>query len=76
MLCRGQFARYHRALSIGGPLPVTLADARASIELLTALYASAAANRPIQLPLKRNHPMYGGWQAHMASIRPGRGRGH
>jgi predicted dehydrogenase len=60
----GQFARYHRALSSGGPLPVTLADARASIELLTALYASAAANRPIQLPIKRNHPMYAGWQAH------------
>lgn len=60
----GQFARYHRALSTGGTLPVTLADARASIELLTALYASAAANRPIQLPLKRNHPMYDGWQAH------------
>jgi predicted dehydrogenase len=61
----GQFARYHRALTAGGPLPVTLADARASIELLTALYASVVEGRPIALPIVREHPMYAGWQSQM-----------
>jgi predicted dehydrogenase len=37
----GQFLRFHRALHDGGELPVTLADARASLELVTALYHSA-----------------------------------
>ncbi|MCS6846361.1 MAG: Gfo/Idh/MocA family oxidoreductase [Anaerolineae bacterium] len=66
----GQFARYHRALATGGPLPVTLADARASIELLTAMYASAATNRPVELPIERNHPMYSGWQSHWLNAEP------
>ena len=41
----GQFHRLHAALTDGGPLPVTLADARRSIELLTAAYYSAADRR-------------------------------
>jgi predicted dehydrogenase len=61
----GQFARYHRALSTGNPFPVTLADARASIEVLTALYASAMADQPVALPIGRDHPLYAGWQSQM-----------
>lgn len=46
----------------GAELPVTLADARAAIELITALYHSARTRRPVSLPLAPDHPLYGGWQ--------------
>jgi predicted dehydrogenase len=58
----GQLARYHRALQSGGELPVTLADARASLELITAIYQSARTRTPVQLPLAAGHPLYRGWQ--------------
>ena len=58
----GQFARYHRALGAGTELPVTLADARASIELMTALYHAARTRQPVTLPLGADHPCYAGWQ--------------
>jgi predicted dehydrogenase len=58
----GQFDRYHRALTSGAELPVTLADARASIELMTALYHAARTCQPVTLPLGPDHPLYGGWQ--------------
>ena len=54
----GQFARYHRALRSGAELPVTLADARASIELITAIYHSARTRAPVRLPLEAGHPLY------------------
>ena len=41
---------------------VTLAQGRASVELVTALYASSRSNRPEQLPLPNNHALYEGWQ--------------
>ncbi len=52
----GQFARYHRALQSGSELPVTLADARASIELITAIYHAARTRAPVRLPLDAAHP--------------------
>ena len=58
----GQFARYHRALGSGAELPVTLDDARASIDLITAIYHSARTEAPVKLPLDTAHPLYGGWQ--------------
>ncbi len=58
----GQFARYHRALASGSELPVTLADARASLELITAIYESARTGAPVSLPLRAGHPFYEGWQ--------------
>ena len=58
----GQFADFHVALETGGELPVTLADARASVELLTALYHSAATGDAVALPLAPDHPRYRGWQ--------------
>ena len=57
----GQFQRFHDALTHGTKIPVTLADARTSLELLTALYHSAATKSPVELPIASNHPAYRGW---------------
>jgi predicted dehydrogenase len=57
----GQFGAYHEALTTGVPLPVTLADARTSLELITALYHSAATGIPVSLPIEPDHPSYAGW---------------
>jgi len=57
----GQFADFHRALTAGSELPVTLNDARMSAELLTALYHSARAGQSVELPITPEHPLYGGW---------------
>ncbi len=57
----GQFHRLHGALISGGPLPVTLDDARRSVELLTAAYYSAMTGGAVPLPLALDHPFYGGW---------------
>lgn len=59
----GQFAAFHAALGTGAPMPVTAADARASLELLTALYDSARRGADIALPLAADHPGYRGWRA-------------
>jgi predicted dehydrogenase len=57
----GQFAAYHAALTTGTALPVTLADARSSLELATALYHSAATGAAVTLPIAVDHPSYNGW---------------
>ena len=57
----GQFLRLHKALTEGGPLPVSIADARPSLELLTAAYHSARTGEAVRLPLGRDHPLYAGW---------------
>jgi predicted dehydrogenase len=62
----GQFERFHAALETGGPLPVTLDDGRASIELLTALYHSSRTGRPVELPISAGHPAYDGWRPELA----------
>jgi len=58
----GFLAAYHHALETGGPLPVTLADARRSLELITALYHAAETGNVVALPIGREHPKYGGWR--------------
>jgi predicted dehydrogenase len=58
----GQFERFHDALTDGARLPVTLADARVSLELLTALYHSAATGVRVELPIGADHPAYCGWR--------------
>jgi predicted dehydrogenase len=58
----GQFLRFHQALANNTPLPVSLADARASLELITALYHSTRIGHPTDLPLDSNHPRYANWQ--------------
>jgi predicted dehydrogenase len=58
----GQFSRLHVALTAGGRPPVTLADSRASIELLTAAYCSARTGESISLPIGPDHPWYHSWR--------------
>jgi predicted dehydrogenase len=60
-LYAGQFARFHSALASGEKLPVTLSDARASLELLTAIYASAQTEQAVRLPIGPDHPRFTGW---------------
>ena len=57
----GQFARIHASITAGTSLPVTLADARASLELITAIYHSAESGTAVTLPIARDHPKYGNW---------------
>ena len=52
---------YADARDGGDPPPVTLTDARASLELITALYASARGAGDVTLPIDPDHPLYRGW---------------
>ena len=56
-----QMRRFHDALIGEGPLPVTSADSRRSLELVTALYHSASTNTDVPLPLGPTHPLYQSW---------------
>jgi predicted dehydrogenase len=58
----GQFWRFHQAFHNNTELPVTLADGRVSLELITALYYSAQTGQRVDLPISSDHPMYAGWQ--------------
>jgi predicted dehydrogenase len=58
---RGQMEDYHAALISGATLPVTLADARRSLELVTAIYHSSETGTAVSLPIGADHPKYGGW---------------
>lgn len=58
----GQFTRFWTAREVGTAYPVTLLDARASIELITALYHSAEMGLPVALPIGDDHPKYSGWR--------------
>ena len=62
----GQFYRISAALTHDAPQPVTLAEARASLELLTAIYYSAYTKQSVTLPLSNDHPFYGGWATHFS----------
>ena len=57
----GQFQAFVDALAAGADPPVTIADATASLELVTAWYASARTGLPETLPLPPDHPARGGW---------------
>ncbi|MFI5011113.1 MAG: Gfo/Idh/MocA family protein [Hyphomicrobiales bacterium] len=63
----GLLTRYHEALGAASPLPVTLADARRSLELVTALYHAAETGEAVSLPLGASHPKYHGWRPKLAS---------
>lgn len=56
-----QFQLFHEAVVSGGELPVTLADARRSLELVTAAYHSARTGQPTPLPITADHPLYRSW---------------
>jgi len=57
----GMLLKLHRALTTGGPLPVSIANARSSLELITAAYRSARTGQMVQLPIERSDPLYRGW---------------
>jgi predicted dehydrogenase len=57
----GQFYRFYDALRQGTELPVTLADARLSIELITAMYYSSETGQSVSLPIGADHPRYANW---------------
>jgi predicted dehydrogenase len=57
----GQFYRFYEALRHHTELPVTLADARVSLELITAMYYSAETGQSVALPLSTDHPRYASW---------------
>ena len=57
----GQFLRFHRALQTGAALPVTLQDARDSLELVTAMYRSARTGQAVQLPITSSDSDYQSW---------------
>ena len=61
---KGQMVAYHAALSGQGPWPVTLADARRSLELITAFYDSAARHQAVSLPIPSHHGLYDDWRKH------------
>jgi predicted dehydrogenase len=56
-----QFARFANTLDHGTPLPVTMAEARHSLELATAIYHSSKSGQRVTLPLAPTHPAYHGW---------------
>lgn len=56
-----QFELFHEAIVSGSPLPVTLQDARRSLELVTALFHAAQTEQAACLPIGHDHPLYDGW---------------
>ena len=58
----GQFALIHDTLTQGAPTPVSLHDARQSLELITAIYYSAESGTAVSLPIPKDHPRYGSWK--------------
>ena len=58
----GQFLDLYNHLQTGSPLTVSLADARRSLELVTAMYTSAASGQAEHLPLDSSHPRYRDWR--------------
>ncbi|MDE2333397.1 MAG: Gfo/Idh/MocA family oxidoreductase [Rhodospirillales bacterium] len=58
----GQLRAYGEALDAGEGPPVTLRDARRSLELITALYGSVASGVPQALPMAPTHRGYRDWR--------------
>ncbi|ALN75506.1 Gfo/Idh/MocA family protein [Aureimonas sp. AU20] len=56
-----QFELFHTAILSGAEPPVTLQDARNSLELVTAAYASQRSGQPTVLPITADHPLYRSW---------------
>ncbi len=58
----GQFALIHDTLTQGAETPVSLHDARQSLELITAIYYSAESGTAVSLPIPHDHPKYRSWK--------------
>jgi predicted dehydrogenase len=65
----GQYAKFHAALASGAPFPVTLDDARASLELVTALFHASDTGAAVSLPIGPSHQRYHGWAPETAPVR-------
>lgn len=57
----GQFDAFFDTLESGNEPPVTLSDARRSLELVTAIYHSARTGTTQPLPINSDHPDYRSW---------------
>jgi predicted dehydrogenase len=57
----GQYASLYRTRVDGLPAAVTLHDARAALELVTAIYTSAETDQAVVLPLAIDAPRRSGW---------------
>ncbi|WP_454853077.1 Gfo/Idh/MocA family protein [Rhizobium binxianense] len=58
-----QMLRFHDYLMGRGPLPVTSADARRALELVTAIYQSSDSGADVALPIGPDSPKYADWRA-------------
>jgi predicted dehydrogenase len=56
-----QMALFHEAIASGGPLPVTTADSRRSLEIVTAFYYSSRTHEEVTFPIGPDHPNYASW---------------
>jgi predicted dehydrogenase len=56
-----QMARFYDALTGTGPLPVTSADSRRALEIVTAMYHSSETHQEVRLPIGPDHPKYASW---------------
>ncbi|MBZ9938818.1 Gfo/Idh/MocA family oxidoreductase [Mesorhizobium sp. BR1-1-16] len=56
-----QMALFHAALVSGGPLPVTTADSRRALEIVTAFYHSSETQTEVTWPIGPDHPKYESW---------------
>ena len=56
-----QFQLFAQAVAEDGEPPVTLQDARNSLEVVTAAYQSDRTDLPVKLPIGGDHPLYRSW---------------
>ena len=56
-----QMRRFHAALTGTGPMPVTSADSRRALEIVTAFYHSSQTREEVSFPLGPEHPKYHSW---------------
>jgi predicted dehydrogenase len=66
----GQFMGLYGSICNNEQLPVTLSDARRSMELVTAIYASASTGQAELLPITSNHSGYKDWRPVEAAVNP------
>ena len=59
----GLVGALHAALDGRAEWPLTLQDAYESLELISAIYYSAASGNAVELPLPPDHPVRDGWAA-------------
>ena len=58
-----QMAHFAETLDGRRPLPVTSADARRALELVTAIYQSSDSGSEVVLPVGADSPKYADWRA-------------